>query len=274
MLSLTQAVPCGVSAATVHRRVRAGEWQRLHPRVFLVGGHRLTDEAPGARGLVVGRRRTGDDHRRRRPRTGTGCSSVRRPSSRSPWRGASVAAPRPGVLLRRRDLLLPDLVGVRDLWLADTPLAALETAIALPDGSTFLDRALQRARPLPRALPGLLPQPGLARLVAAGRMITAAADRADPRRERLLVRLLRDARDHRLDARLPVRRVPDRPGVPGGPSWPSRSTGGRGMSTPRGSATTGARATRSPGPAGTCSASPGTTSTVGPPRWSPRSSRR
>src|SRR5215207_4275000 len=31
--------------ATVQRRVRQGRWTRLHPGIYLVGGHRRTDEA-------------------------------------------------------------------------------------------------------------------------------------------------------------------------------------------------------------------------------------
>ncbi len=34
-----------MSAASVHRRARTGEWTRLYPRVYLIGGHRHTDEA-------------------------------------------------------------------------------------------------------------------------------------------------------------------------------------------------------------------------------------
>ncbi len=45
MLAPQQAVSSGMSAATVHRRVRTGLWERLYPTVYLVGGHRLTDEA-------------------------------------------------------------------------------------------------------------------------------------------------------------------------------------------------------------------------------------
>ena len=45
VVSLAQAVAHGYSAARAHRRVREGGWRRLHPGVFLVGGHRLTDEA-------------------------------------------------------------------------------------------------------------------------------------------------------------------------------------------------------------------------------------
>jgi hypothetical protein len=46
--------------------------------------------------------------------------------------------------VRRRDLHPTGLFGLRDLWLTAPPLTVLETAAALPDGSVFLDRALQR----------------------------------------------------------------------------------------------------------------------------------
>jgi hypothetical protein len=45
VIHLRQATDHGLSPQTVHRRARDGTWQRLHPAVYLVGGHRLTDEA-------------------------------------------------------------------------------------------------------------------------------------------------------------------------------------------------------------------------------------
>ena len=73
-------------------------------------------------------------------------------------------------------------------------------------------------RPLPRALPLVLPQPGLARLVCGGS--DAHRGRRPGRRGRGAAAGPAAARraDHRLDARLLVRPVPDRPGVPGGPT--------------------------------------------------------
>src|SRR3954452_11155523 len=44
VLALRQAVACGMSAATVQRRAREGSWRRLYPAVYLLAGHRLTDE--------------------------------------------------------------------------------------------------------------------------------------------------------------------------------------------------------------------------------------
>src|SRR3954454_13048222 len=45
VVSLAQATAHGYSADRVQRWARAGRWRRLHPGVFLIGGHRLTDEA-------------------------------------------------------------------------------------------------------------------------------------------------------------------------------------------------------------------------------------
>jgi Uncharacterized protein conserved in bacteria len=181
-----------MSAATVQRRAREGEWERLHPAVYLVGGHRLSDEAKvRAAWLWAG----GE------PVAVTGAAAAF-------WHGMLARAPaeieltvprnthlrsRPGIVLRRRDLQFPDLIGIRDLWLADKPLAALETAVALPDGSTFLDRALQRHVHFPALYRAYCRNVGREGSAAAGRLISAAADRADSAAERLLVTLLREA---------------------------------------------------------------------------------
>jgi very-short-patch-repair endonuclease len=192
VLTLAQARGCGLSATTVHRRVRDGDWERLYPRVFLVGGHRLGDEARvRAAWLWAG----GE------PAAVTGPAAAY-------WHGMLERAPavvdatvprgthrrpQPGIRLRRRDLGFPDLVGIRDLWLADAPLAALESAVALPDGSVFLDRALQRHVRFLALYRSFCRNLGRHGSSTAGRLITAAADRADSAAERLLVQLLRAA---------------------------------------------------------------------------------
>lgn len=192
VLTLAQALACGMSAPTVHRLARTGAWTRVHPRVYLVGGHRFTAEARiRAAWLAVG----GE------PAVVTGPAAAF-------WHGMVDRAPttvevtvprrahyrpRPGLRLRRRDLWLADQVGVRDLWLADRPLAALETALALDDGSAFLDRALQRHVHFPALYRAYCRNLGAGTSAAAGRLVVAAADRADSAAERLLVRLLRGA---------------------------------------------------------------------------------
>jgi hypothetical protein len=102
--------------------------------------------------------------------------------------------PRPGVRFHRRDLASADQVGLDGLDLTAPPLTVLDSALALPDGSQFLDRALQRYVRFPavyRAYCRHLGRPGWSRMC---QLITAAADRADSAAERLLVRILREGR--------------------------------------------------------------------------------
>jgi hypothetical protein len=191
VVTLRQAVGCGVSAATVQRRARQQAWERLHPAVYLVGGHRLTDEARVRAAWLW----AGDD------------AVVSGPAA-AYWHGlldrapevVEVTVPRrfgpsgqPGVCVRRRDLASVDLIGTRDVWSTAVPLTVLETAVALPDGSAFLDRALQRRVRFPTLYRAFCRNMGARGSSAAGRLLVAAADRADSAAERLLVRILRDA---------------------------------------------------------------------------------
>lgn len=191
VVTLAQAVACGVSAATVQRRARQGSWERLHPAVYLVGGHRLDDEARvRAAWLWAGE-----------------AAAVSGPAA-AYWHGLLDRAPdtvevtvprrsaptgRPEVRVRRRDLPWQDVISTRDLQLTAVPLTVLETAVALPDGSTFLDRALQRRVRFPTAYRAFCRNMGRRGSSAAGRLLSAAADRADSAAERLLVRILREA---------------------------------------------------------------------------------
>jgi very-short-patch-repair endonuclease len=97
------------------------------------------------------------------------------------------------VQVRRRDLAVADLVGTRDIWLTAVPLTVLETAIVVPDGSAFLDRALQRRVRFATLYRAFCRNMGRRGSSAAGRLLVAAADRADSAAERLLVRILREA---------------------------------------------------------------------------------
>src|SRR5919108_3260594 len=127
VVTLAQAVSCGMSADTVRRRVRAGKWRELYPCVYLVGGHRLTDEARiraawlwagGAPAAVTGPAAAFWHGMLDRAPARIDMTVPRRTHRR----------PRPGIVLRRRDLLPVDLVEARGLQVADKPFAALETA--------------------------------------------------------------------------------------------------------------------------------------------------
>lgn len=217
VVTLAQARACGISADTVRRRVRAGAWRELHPCVYLVGGHRLTDEA---------RVRAASMWARAARAVVTGPAAAY-------WHGMLDRAPaaveltvprtahrkaRPGIALRRRDLRPDDVVERREVTVADAPLAALETALVVPRGSVFLDRALQRHVRFPAVYRCYCRNIGRHGPAGMHRLLVAAADRADSAAERLLVALLREAGiggwvlgypfgPYRIDLAFPVERV-------------------------------------------------------------------
>jgi very-short-patch-repair endonuclease len=96
--------------------------------------------------------------------------------------------------VRRRDLAQHDRACVRDLWLTDAPLAVLEAAVELgAEGSTLLDRALQRRVSFAAMYRAHCRNLGRIGSAAASVLLSAAADRAASQAERLLVKLLRAA---------------------------------------------------------------------------------
>jgi len=189
VVSLAQAEAQGYSADRVHRRVREGRWRRLHRGVVLVGGHRLTDEGrvraawlwAGERAVICG-------------------------AAAARWQGLLASGPtvvdvtvpaalhrRPcrGVRFRRRDLPAEDVTVLHGVRVTGPGLTALETAVAVTDGSAFLDRALQRHVPFDEVYRAYCRSVGSWH--SAGTLLIAAADRADSAAERLVVRLLRGA---------------------------------------------------------------------------------
>jgi very-short-patch-repair endonuclease len=191
VIGLRQAVQAGMSARTVRRRVVSGAWRELLPMVYLVSGHRRTDEARvRAASLWAGGS----------PAAVSGLAAAY-------WHGMLDGAPAlveitlprathrtapPGVVVRRSDLHAADLVEHRGLLVTAAPLAALEAAIALPDGSAFLDRALQKHVAFSDVHDCHCRNLGRRGWKQASRLVTAAADRADSAAERVLKGLLRD----------------------------------------------------------------------------------
>jgi very-short-patch-repair endonuclease len=191
LITFAQATTHGISECSVQRRVRAGDWEGVLPRVYLVGGHPLTDRARvRAAGMWAGR-----------PAAISGPAAAW-------WHGMLRGAPdeievtvprslglrpRTGIRIRRRDLALADQVGTGGIWLTATPLTALETAIAVPDGSAFLDRALQWHVGFDRVYRAYCRNMGAKGAARIGVLLTAAADRADSVAERLMIKSLRAA---------------------------------------------------------------------------------
>ncbi len=191
LITAAQAAEHGLTERTLRRRVHDGGWARVAPGVVLAGGHPWTDRArvravgmwARGRGVVSG------------PAAGW-------------WHGMPVTAParveltvartfglrsRRGVRVRRRALDQRDVVLSDGIDLTAPALTALETAVVVPDGSAFLDRALQKHVRFPavyRAYCRNLGQEGGARIAE---LLIAAADRADSAAERVLIAILRAA---------------------------------------------------------------------------------
>jgi very-short-patch-repair endonuclease len=186
-----QARACGLTERTLRRRVHDGGWARPAPGVLLAGGHPWTDRSRlRAAGMWVGRR-------------GVLCGSAA-----AWWHGMLPAAPevvdltvgrrcglrpRDGLRLRRRELDRHDVVEVGGLRLTARPLTVLETAVALPDGSAFLDRALQRYVDFSAVYEAYCRHLGAHGGARLAELLIAAADRADSAAERVIVALLRGA---------------------------------------------------------------------------------
>lgn len=216
VVSLGQAEAWGISGSTVRRWVGEGRWRRVRPAIFLVGGHRYTDEARiraaalwgGPHGVITGPA-AAYWHRMLEPAPILIDLTV--PAGSKP-------KPQPGIRIHRRDLVPEDVRQRSGVRVAAKPFAALETAAALPEGSVFLDRALQKHVPFVEVYRAYCRNMGRPGSAAAGRLLAAAADRADSAAERLLVRLLREAGitgwvlghplgPYRIDLAFPAQRV-------------------------------------------------------------------
>lgn len=189
VVSVAQAAAAGVAPRTVQRW--ASSWTRLHPGVYLVAGHRLTDEARVRAALLW----AGSDA----VLTGQAAAfwlDLPAPAPRIvelTVPAASGPRPRPGVRVRRRDLHGLDVTEARGVRLAAPPLAALETAVALTEGSVFLDRVLQRHVRFPQLYRCYCRNVGRYGSAGAGALVAATADRAASAAERELLTLLRRA---------------------------------------------------------------------------------
>lgn len=190
VITLDEACAAGLSATMISDRVWARRWLRVAPRTYLVAGHRCTDEVR-ARAAV----------------SATG--GVLHGVSAAWWHGmleelgpevhvtvprAGNPRPRTGVRVRRRNLSPRDTVVLRDVWVTAPALSVLEAAVVLAQGSVFLDRMLQRGVPLDALLCAHQRNAGRTGASSAGRLLSAASDRAGSEAERVLLHIIRRAR--------------------------------------------------------------------------------
>lgn len=191
VVTRAQAVACGLSMRTVQRRVATGMWTEVARGVYLVGGHRFTDEARVRAAGLWG----GPDSLVSGPAAAYWHGLVD-----SPGRIVDLAAPvgfrrrPPGwIRPRRRRVDELDRTEVRGIGVTGLALTVLEATAVVPNASAFLDRALQRSVAFGELYEAYCRSVGTRGMARAGRYLVAAADRADSSIERTLVRLLRRA---------------------------------------------------------------------------------
>jgi very-short-patch-repair endonuclease len=192
VVSRSQALAEGMSSAAIGRLVSSGRWLRLHPRVYLAADHEYTAEAQlrGAT-LWAGPQATLSSVAaawwhglwQQPPST----VELTMPDS---WKRAA----RPGTRVRRRRLHGTDRVEVRGLWVTSVPLTVLESMVELgSEGSTLLDRALQRRVDMGDLYRAHSRNAGRRGSAAAENLLRAAQDGAASEAERVAIGLLRDA---------------------------------------------------------------------------------
>lgn len=190
VITLAQAVRCGLSEHAVMRRQRAGHWRRCGPGVYFVEDRPFTDAA-----------------RIRAAVWSYGMRAAASGLAAAWWHGATNYAPqfvevtvprasngrrRPGTRLRRRDLATSDIVECKGLRVTALPLTVVEAAARRGGGAKLMDSALQRHVELPQLWRAHLRNKGRHGSPAARRLLQAASDGARSEAERLLVKLLRD----------------------------------------------------------------------------------
>jgi len=183
----------GLTGARIDRRVATGRWEVLHKGVYLAAEHEYTVEAR----VRLAALQAGDRA------TVTGVAAAW-------WHGLwphppdtveiTVPArrrvrPAPNVRIHRRDPDWRDRVDTRHLWVTEPALTVLEAAVALGKrGPELLDRALQRRVRFETVHRAHCRNFGSHGSGTAGAVLAAAADRAASQAERLIIKLLRDAR--------------------------------------------------------------------------------
>lgn len=192
VVTRAQARDCGVSAYVLRGRVARDELIEVLPGVLASRAH-----TRDSGGIVVAAALWGRPHG---VLDGVAAAWVHGmlPELPDPDRPVGVTVPHrvrrrapAAVRLRRRDLPSPDRTVRRGMAVTGRGLTALETAATLPDGASFLDRALQRGLPFTDLLAAHDRNVGAVGIPRARDLLVEAADRADSRAERRLIGHLR-----------------------------------------------------------------------------------
>ncbi|MBD8505851.1 DUF559 domain-containing protein [Hoyosella sp. G463] len=188
VITRAQARAAGLTGRQVDLRAQREEWSRVAPGIYLAADRPRTARADLRIAL----------HH-------AGAGAIAHGPSAAWWHGMLDNPPRrhhatiprhrrtrvPGCRIRHRDLDERDVTHRDGLPLTARALTVLETAISIPGGTVFLDRALQRHVSLPQLHAAHRRNRYRAGATQAGRMLRIAREGGASEAERLLQRLLR-----------------------------------------------------------------------------------
>ncbi|MBU9763203.1 DUF559 domain-containing protein [Mycobacterium sp. TNTM28] len=192
VITLAQAKQAGLSQDAVNRLIRSGRWLRCSRGVYFADDRPFTDAA-----------------RTRAAVWSLGTNATASGLAAAWWHGVTKYAPetievtvpkvsnfrrRHAVRIRRRDLDPHDIVERRGLRVTALPLTVVEAAARRGGGAKLMDTALQRHTDLRDLWRAHLRNKGRHGSPAARRLLLAAADGARSAAERILIKLLREAR--------------------------------------------------------------------------------
>ncbi|WP_396898847.1 DUF559 domain-containing protein [Mycolicibacterium sp.] len=204
VITLAQAKQAGLGQDAVNRRVRSGRWLRCSRGVYFADDRPFTDAA-----------------RVRAAVWSLGPHATASGLAAAWWHGVTTYSPdpvevtvpraghhphRPGIRMRRRDLWPTDIVERRGLRVTSLPLTVVEAAVRRGGGAKLMDSALQRHVELRDLWRVHIRNKGRYGSPAARILLQAAADGARSAAERLLVKLLKEARITGWKANHPVGR--------------------------------------------------------------------
>lgn len=204
VITLSQARATGLTKQGIYRRVRAGRWVRCSQGVYFVNDRPFTDAA-----------------RIRAAVWGYGERATASGLAAAWWHGITRFAPdivevtvprdsngrrRTGSLVRRRDLAVRDIVDRLGLRVTALHLTVVEAAVRQSGGARLMDSALQRDADLSELWRTHLRNKGRHGSPAARLLLQAASNGARSKAERLMVKLLREARISGWKANCPVGR--------------------------------------------------------------------
>lgn len=191
VITLAQALDCGLSRSAISRRVQSGHWRRYAPGVYLATDQPFTPAA-SIRAAVWS---YGNDA----AASGLAAAWWHQLTPKPPsvievtLPRNSHGRPRPGTRVRRRDLRTDDVIERRELRVTTLELTAIEAAVRRGGGPGLMDTALQRHTELPKLWRAHLRNKGRHGSPRARTYLQGAGDGSRSQAERLFAQLLRTA---------------------------------------------------------------------------------